>query len=81
MVTFAYITGWRMRSEIWPLQWSLVDFKAGIVRLDPGTTKNDKGRVFPIREFKRSWKTACKDAGTPGRIPHDFRRTAVRNLV
>ena len=35
----------------------------------------------PIKEFKRSWKTACKNAGLPGRIPHDFRRTAVRNLV
>jgi len=34
----------------------------------------------PIRGFRRSWKTACKKAGQPGRIPHDFRRTAVRNL-
>ena len=24
--------------------------------------------------------TACEAAGCPGRIPHDFRRTAVRNL-
>jgi len=34
----------------------------------------------PIKSFRRSWKTACKRAGIPGRIPHDFRRTAVRNL-
>lgn len=26
------------------------------------------------------WHTACRRAGVPGRIPHDFRRTAVRNL-
>jgi integrase len=35
----------------------------------------------PIREFKRAWRTACKKAGVPGMIPHDFRRTTVRNLV
>ena len=35
----------------------------------------------PIMEFRRAWKTACKNAGLPGRIPRDFRRTAVRNLV
>ena len=33
-----------------------------------------------IRNFRRSWLTACKVAGVPGRILHDFRRTAVRNL-
>ena len=34
----------------------------------------------PIRYFRRAWLTACKAAGTPHRIPHDFRRTAVQNL-
>ena len=49
-----------------------------------------KGKICPwvfhregkqIKEFKRCWKTACTKAGLPGRIPHDFRRTAVRKLV
>ena len=117
VVTFMYLTGWRIRSEVLPLQWRQVDFQAGIVRLEPGTTKNKEGRTFyltpelrtcleaqhaatqalqrqtgriipwvfhrdgmPMKSFWKAWKTACKAAGAPGRIPHDFRRTAVRNL-
>jgi hypothetical protein len=34
----------------------------------------------PVRCFRGSWAGACRRAGTPGRILHDFRRTAVRNL-
>jgi integrase len=118
VVTFLYITGWRVDSEVLPLQWRQVDLKAGTVRLDPGTTKNGEGRVFPmtaelralldaqrtytdavqreqgiicpnvfhrhgkpIKAFRVSWLRACKDAGCLGMIRHDFRRTAVRNLV
>jgi integrase len=34
-----------------------------------------------IQDFKRTWKTACRKAGVPGMLRHDFRRTAVRNMV
>jgi integrase len=44
---FAYITGWRS-SEILGLTWRPVDFQAGTVRLEPGTTKNQNGRTFPF---------------------------------
>jgi integrase len=118
VLTFAYITGWRIKSEVFPLQWRQVDFAEGTVRLDPGSTKNRDGRVFPmtadlrqllteqrrltevlqrekgvvipwvfhrngsrIRDIRGSWKAACTKACVPGRIPHDLRRTAVRNLV
>lgn len=127
IVEFAYITGWRIVSEVLPLEWRQVDFEAGEVRLDPGTTENGEGRVFPftddlrrllqerhdehvrlrksgkvephvflrmvakgrggtkeprpIRSLNNAWDTACVAAGCPGRIPHDLRRTAVRNMV
>ncbi|MGH9426548.1 MAG: tyrosine-type recombinase/integrase [Terriglobia bacterium] len=119
VATFAYVTGWRTRSEILTLQWNQVDFVGGVVRLNAGTTKNDEGRVFPflideeltallidqkskterlqkelgiicpwvfhrsgtnIRDFRGAWEKACIEAGLPGRLVHDFRRTAVRNL-
>jgi len=49
-IEFAYITGWRIPSEVLTLQWRNVDFKAAEVRLDPGSTKNRDGRVFPFTD-------------------------------
>ena len=122
VMAFAYLTGWRVRSEVLPLTWAQVDEQAQIVRLEVGTTKNHEGRTFPygaLPELRRLltaqgarqgraagtghhfargcsptsragrlpafyaklWREACRLAGCPGKIPHDFRRTAVRNLV
>jgi integrase len=54
VVEFAYITGWRMKSEVLSLEWRQVDFKAGTVRLEPGTTKNKDGRTFPMTKALRA---------------------------
>ncbi len=120
VVTFAYLTGWRVPSEVLPLTWDRVDFTAGVVRLDVRTTKNGAGRTFPfdvlpelaellrrqrlytdlfeasggqaiayvfqragrpVLDFSHAWRKACAAAGLAGRIPHDFRRTAARNLL
>ena len=138
-IRFAYITGWRIKSEVLTLKWDQVDFDGAVVRLNPGTAKNRKAREFPftkdlqsvlraqgtkadallldrgtvvehvffnpktgerVKDFRKAWRKACLAAGlaeseeigkrksgkailkiTPHRIPHDFRRTAVRALI
>ncbi len=119
VVKVAYLTGWRVPSELQPMRWSQVDLTVGTLRLEPHTTKNGKGRTFPfdvlpelravieaqraytdtvqrrtgaiiahvfhrngkrIRDCYAAWRSACREAGLEGKLMHDFRRTAVRNL-
>lgn len=34
-----------------------------------------------IKSFRKAWANACQTAGQSGKILHDFRRTAVRNMI
>ena len=34
-----------------------------------------------VRAWRTAWPEACRRAGVPGRLLHDCRRTAARNLV
>jgi len=45
VLTFAYFSGWR-RSEILGLTWRQVNLRDGIVRLEPGDSKNEEGRTL-----------------------------------
>ena len=116
VIRFAFVTGWRVDSEVLTLRWANVDWPGESLRLEAGTTKGGEPRVFPftdelssllqeqrtehealkrtgticpfvfhragkpIKSFVKIWRSACRAAGCPGRIPHDLRRTAVRNL-
>jgi integrase len=44
----AYITGWRVPSEVLTRKWQHVDLEANWLRLDPGESKNSEGRMFPL---------------------------------
>jgi integrase len=126
-IEFAFLTGWRVKSEVLSRQWRHVDFKRGTVRLEPGEAKNDepreifmtkalrtlleaqkakvdelkaKGKIVPwvffrmvaekrkgpkqpqpIKSLTKAFKRAAARTGYPGRIPHDLRRSAVRQFV
>jgi hypothetical protein len=38
-------------------------------------------RGEPVRWFRGAWLAACKAAGLPDKLFHDFRRTAARDLI
>ena len=55
------------------LQWRQVDFEAGNVRLEPGTTKNREARQFPFTSELRAILEGQKaKARRPGEGRHDL---------
>lgn len=50
----AYITGWRVKSELLTREWRHVDFDGGWLRLEPGEGKTREGRMFPLIPRLRS---------------------------
>jgi integrase len=47
VVRFLSLTSWRI-GEALSLTWAQVDFSGGVIRLEPGATKNGEGRTFPF---------------------------------
>jgi integrase len=64
LLAIGYWTGMRV-GEIRGLKWEQVDFLAGVIRLNPGETKNDEGRTAPLtaelRAILLARRTACPD--------------------
>jgi integrase len=54
LLVVGYHTGARV-GELLPLQWRQVDLAAKRIRLNPGETKNDEGRVLPIYGDMAEW--------------------------
>lgn len=87
-IEFGYYTGWRVRSEVLTLTWGQVDFGAKTVRLEPGTTKNREGRVFPFATYPQLETLLTAQRNRTNRlerkrgsiIPHVFHRNG-RRLV
>jgi integrase len=54
---FCYHMGSRTKSEVFPLTWAQVDWNGGLIRLEPGTTKNPG---LQVKTMTKSWRTAAR---------------------
>ena len=63
--------------EVFSRQWEARKKSKSLL---PYVFTNGKG-TDQVKRFDKSWKTACKNAGIGKRLFHDFRRTAVRNMI
>jgi integrase len=80
VIQTAYITGWRINSEILTRQKRHVDLDSGCLRLEPSETDDERGRSFPLtaelREVltRRLEKTARLEEKVGSIIPWLFQQ-------
>ncbi len=72
-----------LEGELWSLierRWSArkIESKDGEVSISP-LVFHRQGKT--VGDCRKAWKTACEKAGYPGKLVHDFRRTAARNMT
>lgn len=71
LLWFLCYTGWRV-SEAKNLSWGAVDFCLGVVRLEPGKTKNREGREFPFRYLQPLGTLLRNQRNAITRMEHDL---------
>ena len=68
--------------ELWDIierQWAAREVKLKDRTLISQWVFHNKGNQ--IKSYYKAWHTACNKAGILGKLPHDFRRTAARNMT
>lgn len=79
MITIGYFTGMRA-GEVRNMQWRQIDLTNGMLRLEPGTTKNKRGRNVPmvpeLKEVLERWwmESMSKYPDCPWVIHHNGRK-------
>jgi integrase len=63
--------------EVFKRQWELRKEREKLI---PYVFTNEDG-TDRVKDFRKSWGTACEEVGLGKRFFHDFRRTAIRNMV
>lgn len=70
-----------LQGELWDviqLQWAAREVKLKDRTLISQWVFHRKGKQ--IKSYYKAWHKACFKAGISGKLPHDFRRTTVRNM-
>ena len=50
-VRLVYFCGWRIKSEVWSLEWHQVDRKRKVIHLDAKHSKNGEARDLPYEQL------------------------------